>query len=586
MELTTTEQVLVKKDPVFPEYLNFDSLRSEGLAHIGKFSGKIWTDHNVHDPGVTILEVLIYALMDLGYRTTLPIEDLLTYDQELSAGEDNFFTAAQILTNNPTTILDYRKMLIDIDGVYNAWLLPSEESDAPLWLSANGDQLLTTDPGNGNKVHLNGLYNIYIQLDRGNNYCKTAKDLSTLKEKVLIEAKKRLSAHRNLCEDFLEPKVLKEEEFGVLAEVELSENVVPEEVYVEIMKKLWLFFSPEIKFYTLEEMLAKGKTIEEIFEGRPFSEENYGFIDTDELEQVQLPDEIHISDIYKEILDIDGVDKVTKLQLFSKVIDENTGNPLETIVNGFIHSIKDSHSPVFCIDRSELSFTQAGFKIKLDEAKSDRLLKRAFYRKRAKFSGAPAIDTVVPKGNFRSDLEEYYSIQNEFPQVYGIGEGGLGRDVSLKRVAQARQLKGYLLFYDHLLASYLSQLANIRNLFSMRPGFLKKPQDRRTYFTQALDSVPNIEKLVLFYEDKYSNTPDSVLAFPIKKTVFNEELAKLERNPKYPIDLASKQYYFGPVFFSVRSQDNPHFVIFKIHISTITQLCICMTLYTIMYNGI
>jgi hypothetical protein len=30
-----------------------------------------WTDHNTHDPGVTVLELLAYALNDLQYRTTL-----------------------------------------------------------------------------------------------------------------------------------------------------------------------------------------------------------------------------------------------------------------------------------------------------------------------------------------------------------------------------------------------------------------------------------------------------------------------------------------------------------------------------------
>ena len=53
----------------------------------------------------------------------------------------------------------------------------------------------------------------------------------------------------------------------------------------------------------------------------------------------------------------------------------------------------------------------------------------------------------MPKGQFRADLGEYFSIQNEFPLVYGIGEGGLPPSTSKKRKAQALQLKGYLLFF-------------------------------------------------------------------------------------------------------------------------------------------
>ena len=61
-----------------PEYLDFDTLRSEAIQHLGKLSGKIWTDHNVHDPGITILEALIYALLDLGYRSNLPAVDIFS----------------------------------------------------------------------------------------------------------------------------------------------------------------------------------------------------------------------------------------------------------------------------------------------------------------------------------------------------------------------------------------------------------------------------------------------------------------------------------------------------------------------------
>ena len=43
-------------------------LREMGIEEIQKLSGKIWTDFNLHDPGVTILEQLCYALTDLGVQ--------------------------------------------------------------------------------------------------------------------------------------------------------------------------------------------------------------------------------------------------------------------------------------------------------------------------------------------------------------------------------------------------------------------------------------------------------------------------------------------------------------------------------------
>ena len=126
----TPRTITPKNIPEFPDYLDFGRLRAEGIKHIQDLAGNIWTDHNVHDPGITILEVLCYALTDLGYRANLDIRDLLARDPQSQDSTDdskdnNFVTAARILGCNPTTILDFRKLLIDIEGVHNAWLVPA-----------------------------------------------------------------------------------------------------------------------------------------------------------------------------------------------------------------------------------------------------------------------------------------------------------------------------------------------------------------------------------------------------------------------------------------------------------------------------
>src|SRR6476620_4443769 len=120
-ELIQTKTIATNTE-VFPPYLNFDKLRKEGIEHLGRLSGKIWTDHNVHDPGITILEILCYAIMDLGYRTNLPINDILARRPDDTLPDNNFFSAADILSCNPLTITDIRKMLVDMEGVKNAWV--------------------------------------------------------------------------------------------------------------------------------------------------------------------------------------------------------------------------------------------------------------------------------------------------------------------------------------------------------------------------------------------------------------------------------------------------------------------------------
>jgi hypothetical protein len=57
--------------------LDYEWLREKALYFSQQFSGNIWTDYNYHDPGVTFMEQLCYAITDLAYRTQFPITDLL-----------------------------------------------------------------------------------------------------------------------------------------------------------------------------------------------------------------------------------------------------------------------------------------------------------------------------------------------------------------------------------------------------------------------------------------------------------------------------------------------------------------------------
>ncbi|WBY09532.1 hypothetical protein PIB19_09655 [Sphingomonas sp. 7/4-4] len=67
---------VIARDPVVPPAQDFDALKSEAIGLLQQLCAH-WTDYNAHDPGVTLVELLSYALTDLGYRATLPVADLL-----------------------------------------------------------------------------------------------------------------------------------------------------------------------------------------------------------------------------------------------------------------------------------------------------------------------------------------------------------------------------------------------------------------------------------------------------------------------------------------------------------------------------
>jgi len=121
---------------------DYGLLRKQGLAHIEKLASQLWTDYNVHDPGITTLEMLSYAITDLGYRTRYPVEDILA-ERTAAAPADiqNFFTAREILPCNPVSKNDFRAVMIDVPGVKNAWLEMVDVNAPQIYADCSRSQL-------------------------------------------------------------------------------------------------------------------------------------------------------------------------------------------------------------------------------------------------------------------------------------------------------------------------------------------------------------------------------------------------------------------------------------------------------------
>ena len=118
------QSITIQKNPSLDQSSDYDLLRSKGLEYIQQLGSQLWTDYNIHDPGITLLELLSYAITDLGYRTSFDIKDILADKPNVTPNPKRqaFYTAKEILTVNPWTNSDFRKLLIDVVGVKNAWL--------------------------------------------------------------------------------------------------------------------------------------------------------------------------------------------------------------------------------------------------------------------------------------------------------------------------------------------------------------------------------------------------------------------------------------------------------------------------------
>ncbi len=603
------EMIVIPKKRTLTEAEDYELLRQAGLGYIENLGSDLWTDYNAHDPGITILEALCYAITELGYKTNIDINDLVTdADGKVSANQP-FFTARNILTCSPLTINDYRKLLADIIGVHNAWLYATDRdtlangnevaiNEVPLFADCKNDEL--TIKSTPHPLYLSGLYKVLLDLENDDQFGDLNKgdidifnpvssgatpkfsageisftmelpymdeanfefvnaaadethitsvtadqqdgrfratvttdngvppltflitinikpkgklieladiqDFFTAKfasqvfyqykmklEKIsgiLKLVRKTLHASRNLCEDFIRVETVRDEEVALCFDIDVRPDADMEKVQAEVFYLVENYLNPPINFYLLKELMAKGVKFDNIFEGPKL---NHGFIDTKQLEATQLRDVIHTSDIINLLMDIEGVLSVRNF-LMTKYDQNGKAVPGQVGLQWCMH-ISPRHKPVLSVNRSKIVFFKNNFPFLASYAEiSDTLKLMRAARERPKLKGQQD-DLPVPNGTYRP-VEEYWPVQNDFPQIYGIGIAGLPITASPERKAQAKQLKAYLMFYDQLLADFFSQLANAKKLFGL-------DDLKQTYFSQYLETIPDI--LPVYKQDPPAN---------------------------------------------------------------------------------
>jgi uncharacterized protein YegP (UPF0339 family) len=455
-----------------------------GLEHVRSLSRRLWTDHNIHDPGITTLELLAYALTDLSYRANFPLEDLLARATE--SGESSstpFVRAHRLLPGRPVTINDYRKLLIDLPGIKNAWV---EEADLRYSLRYCDDTekyMLSIAPDTSapdeQSIKVRGLYRVLVEYE---DAITRATDKNNANKNVLAV----LHENRGIGDDFVGVTAIGMHPLCLCAKMELTAEADVDQVAARIVFDVDRFLAPPIVPCRLAEMLERRnpdgtfRTVPEIFTGPLLKN---GFIDDAELAASELHKEVRLSDIIGVIMKIPGVQAIRTI-----VIDALDADPDKApeSPDKWRLPIPEGYRPRLFSQNAHLSFYKRNVPVPPTEEKVKSLL--AAMQNRQKQEMPFPDDLPLPSGRHRN-VADYQSFQAHFPEIYGLSERGLPPGATPLRAAQALQLKAYLLFFDQIMANYLAMLAQVRELFSLRPDLGSR------YCAQLVDSFPEWEKI-------------------------------------------------------------------------------------------
>lgn len=457
-----------------PQSMNFKALLAEAIACAQAMSSDQWTDYNEHDPGITILEQLSYALTDLGMRSQYKMEDLLA-DEDGSINGDTLFTGDQILTSAALTAGDYRKLIYDaVVGVKNFWLVPVKDG-------------------------LPGLYHGWIE-----------KFHEEKDEKLIGQVMKLLRANRTLGEDIVEVKVLKQQRLPLFGQIQLLPGYDADEVIGNVLFRLDFKLVPCPAFTKIDEKIIAGVPFDTIYEGPHLLD---GVID--DLGYMSLPQSVSLQQITQLVCEVDGVQLLSGLRFLN-----HGGQTLHLAPD----SVPFIDVPAANAPWSFMVFDASGSPQPLHHQRVERF----FQKNRADMRSAEtevarstdALDYCRLTTGRALNIAQYYSVQHQFPATYGLNRYGVSDSLpsqaadaevyfgipdgahGQRRLAQAKQLCAYLLLFEQILANGFSQLAATRWLFSLHPP----RSQQRSYFSQPLLDELNRSNDMLYSHDVLCQT--------------------------------------------------------------------------------
>lgn len=408
-------------------------LQRSSIEELQQLAGEVWTDYNVHDPGVTLNDTVNYALTEQDYRLRFNLPDYLTSPGKGFLPEDcGLYSPVHLFPTMPVTVEDYRKLIIDrIEEVENVWLYPE----------ARGS----------------GWYEALVELSPvGKRRSRYA---------IETDVRRLYEQNRNLCEGLRKVHFVERKPLVMYADVEIEGNIEATELLAAIYWETQQFFIQGISYRRVEDILADGGTLEDILEGPDLKSRVVWDDSLKPLNHVYM-----IPLLYKRLAAVKGVKSVYSLYfkdeewVFDEVIESDS---IERSYTVSVPSPENAAKVRLRIGKNP---------VMVDVEKIDSLLNTCYARLYGVHNTTQDMSPFMlsPEGHYRP-MFVHKPVCEELPDCYGVNSRGVAADEPERRRAQAKQLKGYLQLFDGLFGYGLKELQGIPDLLSVNSKWSEDP---------------------------------------------------------------------------------------------------------------
>lgn len=434
----------------------FEALRQRGIGLLQTGSGTLWTDHNLHDPGITILEQLCFALTELAYHAEQPLADHLTGpDGRIGFEALSLHPPAAVFPCRATTADDMRRALLDgVAGLDDAHLQPHPAGP----------------PG------LNRLL-LKLSSHTGRSPAQRVQDALAV-----------VRAQRGLCED-VDPQVVPVADLRceLVGEVEITGAREPDELLADIFHTVASRIDHSAQLHSRHTLQARGWLPEEIYDGPVVT---HGFADR-HAQAAGDTAQLYLADLVQAVAGVAGVKEVHRLALqIGPTLHEHGTVPWvvgDAALRLQVPGAADDPAPL----RLQLRRRQHAVPgVPAELWRRVQNLQAAAQSQRFRLAASTRQDEqqALPRGQHRPAMP-YHSVQHHFPALYGLGRHGVPSRAGALALARARQLRSYLLLFEQQLANGQAQLQHLRELLS--PASL--PQQGAWWLPLGEEQVPGLE---------------------------------------------------------------------------------------------